>query len=73
MPAEIGVSSRTDGASASHHEKNASTMCRDLFSRIFSFLRLGASASDRSIRNSEPMKPRATFALSGSESSALKK
>jgi hypothetical protein len=31
MPTEIGVSSRTESASASHHEKHASTMGPDLF------------------------------------------
>src|SRR4051812_43123790 len=62
MPLEIGVSSSTFAASASHHEKNASTMCRDLFSRIFSFFLRGASANERSMRKSEPMKPSAILA-----------
>ena len=73
MPFEIGVSSRTLPASASHHEKNASTIGRKRLSRSFSFFFLGESASVRSIRKSAPMKPSATFARSGSESSALKK
>src|SRR5262245_11548140 len=73
MPSEIGVSSSTDGASVSHHEKNASTMWRERFSRIFSFFFRGESARLRSMRKSEPMKPSATFARSGSEASALKK
>ena len=69
----MGVSSSTDGASASHHEKNASTMGRERLSRIFSFFLRGESASVRSMRNSAPMKPSATLARSGSEASALKK
>ena len=40
----MGVSSRTDAASVSHHEKNASTIGRDLLSRIFSFFFRGRIA-----------------------------
>ena len=53
--------------------EDASTMGRERLSRILSFFLRGESASVRSIRNSAPMKPRATLARSGSEASALKK
>jgi hypothetical protein len=40
MPSEIGVSSRTSGASASHHEENRLTIGVERFRRIASrFLR----------------------------------
>jgi hypothetical protein len=52
----MSVSSRTVLASASHHEKNASTTGHDLFSRIFSFLFRGESAiCDANCGNVSPL------------------
>ena len=73
MPFEIGVSSKTDLASASHQEKNASRMGFDRFARMPSFFFRGESAIVLSIRKSAPIKSSAVFARTGSESSALKK
>jgi hypothetical protein len=72
MPLEMGASSRIVPASAiAPREERVDDVSRSLLADLPFFLR-GESASVHSMRKSAPMKPSATFALSGSESSALK-